>query len=339
MQIATGASVHPGINPCNVPTGIDWKEADYESEDGRKEIATAVSDYLSELKAPNTARCMSEKEIALKTTRSGHTPNNLPRSTDLDVRFYGPFEDLALLDVFRYIDKRESKNPTYKFGNVSAQSIVFQEAKPGEPARIQKVTDSSPTSIESVTYHGALGIDDEARRFDEYMVFEQNLQRVPQVYNDKMVDIHAALITALGSGINESFSTDLATTINNGCIQILDDVGDVYSLSDSVQFALIYNHNHVQQVSKMFASRYGAPNDSVSTSQVEFNVTPIRTRKLSGESPYLTIFGLDNVTVEWDSLFSEYGRDYMRGVDAFVYRARLNAAIGNTSLWRRIATS
>lgn len=316
-----------------IATGIDWKNADTRSEAGRLVIADAVTDYFKDLRAANEEK--AAQGGGMKTTRTGHL-GNLPTVPEVDVRFYGPQDDAGALSMFRYVDKRESKNPTHQFANVSAQSIVFEQAREGEPAKIRKVTDSAPSSISSVKWHGALGIDDDASRFDDYGVYEENVQRVPNVWNDKMVDIHVALITALGAGVNETWDTDLITTLNSAGAQIVEDCGETYGLPDSPTLYLLYNHRRWNMVLQAMTANLTLPNDNNSAKQLQWNIVPVMTRKITTTSMYLALPGYDSVTCEWDSLYSEHGRDYMRGADAFVWRSRMNAGIGNVNQWRRI---
>ncbi len=314
--------------PNGIATGIDWEAADIDTEGGRKDLVAAVNSYFKDLRGIKVPG-------GEKTTRTGHI-SGLPSAPDIDVRFYGPSQDAGVLQLFRFVDKTASSNPTYQMANVSAKAIVFEQKREGQAARIRQVSGGTPVTVSSVTWHGALGIDDEARRFDDYGVFEQNVQQVPNIWNDKMVDNHVALLTALGAGVNEAWSTDLITTVNNGCAQILEDVGDTYGLPDRPVFGLLYNHRRWNMVQQALASNFVLPNDTNSVRMLQFDIVAIPTRKIDTTSMYLALPGFDMVTVEWDGLFSEFGRDFSRGVDAFVWRARQNAAIGNVSQLRRI---
>ena len=326
ISAAGGAGFASGI-----PTGIDWTKAVLDSEAGRKDVAAAVTGYFKDVRMANLRKSLE----GLKINRPGHL-DGLPVTPDLDVQFYLPQSDPGVMSLFRFVDKSASKNPTFSFAHISAGGIVFEQAEPGKPVRIRKVGDGTPQDVKSVTWHGALGIDDDARRFDEYDIFEQNVQAVPSVWDNKMVDVHATLLTALGAGINETWDTDLIKTINAACAQILEDVGDTYGVSDSVEFALVYNHRDAELVRQALVSSLVLANDNNSKRQLEFNIRPVKTRKVPAGTMYLALPGYDMVTVEWDALFSEFGRDFERGVDAFVWRARRNAAIGNTGQLRRI---
>lgn len=330
-QIPTYAA--GGATPNGVPTGIDWRKADRDTEAGRKALAKAIGAYFGDVTPSGPAGT-----AGMKTTRTGHI-TGLPSTPEIDVNFSSVMPDLGVMSAFRYVDKRSSKNSVYQMANVGTSAIVFSQKREGQAAQIQKVAGGTPVSVASVTHHGALGIDDEAERFDDYGVFEQNVQAVPNLYQDYQATLHAALFTALGAGVNQTFDTDLQTTVNNGCKQILDDVGDRYGVPEDAEFVLMYNPAQWHLVLKAFASMFTVPNDNNSVSQFVYNLRPVRTRKIAAGSPYLILAGHQIVTVEWDGLYSEYGRDHMRGADAFVWRARRNAAIGDTQQVRRIALS
>lgn len=346
MGKAIQISAHGAGGAANgIATGINWEQVDFKSESGRAELIKALSGYYGDVaqahaygktvNAMRDAQAAAYKAMQMKFTRPGHL-GNLPGSTDLDVNFFGPQVDNGWQSIFRYVDRRNSKNSVYNIGNVNAQSIVFEQSKPGQPVKVRKVSDSAPVSVASVTYDGALGIDDDASRFDEFDVFEENTQKVPSVWDDKLADIHYALITAMGAGINETWDTDLINTLNSAGAQIMEDVGDQYALGENPTFTLLYNHRNWNLVMQALASNFNLPNDNNSAKQLQWNIIPVPTRKIATTSLYLSLPGNDNVSVEWDSLFSEYGRDFVRGADTFVWRARRNAAIGNVSQHRRI---
>lgn len=316
-----------GGTPNGIATGIDWRAADYGSPEGKRAIAEAVTGYFKDLRgAPKQS---------LKTTLPG-TFRDLPHSTDLSVRVYGLQDQTNILSLFRYVDRRSSRNPTYQFANVDGGSVVFEQKTPGEPAKIRKVNSATPTSITAVEYHGALGIDDHARRFDEYDVFEQSVQVVPAKWDDKRADLAAAVFTALGAGVNEAWDTDLTTTVNSAGAQIVEDCGDTYGLPDNPTLALLYNHRRWSLVKQMLDSMFLAPNDTNSGRELQWNIVPVPTRKITTTSLYLALPGNDMVEVEWDELYSEMGRNYLRGADDLVWRARMNLAIGNVAQVRRI---
>lgn len=311
--------------PCGIPTGIDWSRADFSSSEGRAKLLKAIDSYFEDVRE------------GMKTTRPGHLPGSLPERPDIDVRFYGPrFADLGLYDVFRSVDKTASKNPVYKFANVSANAIVFEQKKPGQAVKILNVSGGAPVAVSSVTWHGALGIDDDERRFDDYGIFEENVQRVPAAWENKKLNNLALLLTSLSSGIDEPWDTNLVRTINAACNQIIEDCGEVYQLDDNPAFALVFNPAQWDLVSQALAAKYVLPNDNNSKNQLHWNVNPVPTRRIASGSMYLCLPGYDLVRVTWDDLYSEQGRDFERGVDALVWRARWNAAVGNSSQVRRI---
>jgi len=302
--------------PNGIPTGIDWAAVDYKSCDG---LGEAISGYF--------------KEIRAKATRPGHL--TLPVAEQIDARVYGPAQDNDILSLFRYVDKRGSKNSVYKFAHSSA-GMVFEQKKPGQAAKIRSVSEGTPGSVESVTWDGGLGIDDEVVRFDDYGTFEQNVQAVPAISDDHDATMASALFGALGAGVNETWVTDLITTINNGCAQIMETVGDQYGLSDNAEFGLLYNHRQAALVRQALVSNLTLANSNNSKSQLEFNILPVKTRKIANGALYLMIPGYDLVEVEWDSLFSEMGRNVRQGADEMVWKKRRNAAIGNVNQIRRI---
>jgi len=315
----------PKGSPNGVPTGINWQDADFDSEAGRREVSKAINGYFNDIRGKN---------LGMKTTREGHI--QLGHPDVIDVRVYGRMQDMRLMQMFRYIDKRRSKNPTHKFSNVDGGAIVFQQKHKGQKPRIQAVKANGATSIESVTWHGALGIDDEEKRFDEYSIFEQAVQTVPNVFDAFYSQQMGDLLVALSAAVDETWATDLIKTVNNGCAQIIEDVGDIYGLTDNPEFMLAYNHRDWEVVQQALASNYTVPNNNNSARKLQHNIIPAMTRTIPQGKVYLALPGHDIVDVEWDPLFAEYDRDGLGGVDNWIWRARRTPAIGNVQQVRRI---
>lgn len=318
-----------GGMPNHIPTGIDWSKADVKSAEGRAEVIAAVSDYLKELRA---AKGMQYGD---KNTRTGHL-NALPSPDMIDVNFYTGRQTPSIFDVFRYVDKRGSKNPTYKFASVNAESLVFEQKTEGKEARIRKVNAATPGSVDSVTWEGGIGIDDELFRFDDYGIFEQNVQAIPGAWNNKWATILSALFPALGAGVNQTWDTNLAKTVNGACQNILDTVGDTFNLSDNETFYLMHNGANSETVVQALVSSFQLANDSNSTSQIVHNVMPMQNRRLASGVVYIALPGHDMVDVEWDELYTEDARNAHAGSNDIIARARRNCAIGNTGQVRRI---
>lgn len=315
-----------GSEANGIATGIDWKNADYHSPEGRLELAKAMGDYWAEVRA------------AQKTTLPGQVPT-LPRSTEFDLRLHGPVVDGGDVALFSTVDRRSSSNPVYTYRDLNTDAIIFEQKTAGEPARLSKLKSGTAAAISVAEWHGALGIDDTARRFDEYGEFEMAVQAVPAVYAAKVAEVHATLINAI-TGITEPFDTDLTTTVNNAGAQILEDCADFYGVSDNPQFVLRFNPRNAANVAQMMAATYGAPNDNNSASQLVFsNLALHPTRRQPAGSMKLILPGYDMKHVIWDDLGSEFGRDYLRGADALVWRSRWNSAIGNTQQLRQIPLS
>lgn len=324
-----------GLNgtPNGISTGINWNKAPalMNSESGRRKLAQKMSEYLNDIRGKQPVK-ISE---GIKTTRGGH--NEIPQREEIDVRVYSAMADLGLLSLFRFVDKRQSNNPTHKYISVDGGQVQFRERVPGQKAKIRPIKTGTADMIQSVTHDGALGIDDDETRFDDYSVFEQALQTVPGVYDNYIAGLAAQLIKAL-SGIDQSWSTDLVTTINKSCETILDNVGDQYGVADSTaEFGVAFNPAHTTLVQKAFASNYMAPNDNVSGTQLAYSVRPVMTRKLAaGDGIHVVLPGNDMMDVEWDPLFSEYDRDALGGSDNWIWKSRRNLGIGNSQQIRKI---
>ena len=323
MTTAIKSFAAVGTKSNGIPTGIDWRAADYQTASGQAELAKAMGDYWAEVRA------------ARKTTLPGQVPT-LPRAVDFELRLHGPVIDGGIVALFREVDRRGSANPVYTFRDLSTDAIVFEQKTPGTPAKLSRLKSGTAGAVAVAEWHGALGIDDSARRFDEYGEFEMAVQAVPAVYDAKVAEVHAALLNGVGGGVNQTWDTDLVTTVNVAGAQILEDCGDFYGVQDTPTFALAYNPRDGAHVSKMLASSYGIPNDNNSATQPEHNIARLSTRRVAAGTMYLVLPGYDMVRPVWDDLSSEFGRDYLRGADAFVWRSRWNAGIGNTKQIRRI---
>lgn len=310
------------------PTHINWKNVDVASDEGRAKLSEAITDYLREVQ-------VASKSLALKTTQTGHM-GNLPTTPDVSVNFWAPRLDTNITSVFRGVDRTSSKNPVFEFANVSANAIVFEQHQEGAPVKLRTVKDSAAASLKVAMFHGGLGISDRAKRFDEYDVYEENIRRVPAAWENHWANNIATLVAALGAGIDQAAGATLIDTLNAAAVKIFDDVGDTYSLTDSEELVIVYNWADASKMTQAFSSHLTLPNDNNSKSQLEFNFSALKTRRVPAGTAYICLPGYDNVDVTWTEMYSEYGRDFTRGQDAQVWRTMRNAGIGNVQQWRRI---
>lgn len=246
--------------------------------------------------------------------------------------------DSGWMSVFREIDMTQSPNQAFRVRNITGTGITFYQRLDGEPPKLSKLPDASDTLVSYLQFTGGVTVPDNWLRFNETWRIPEIMSDAERSFNQSKSAFHYALITALGAGINESFDTDDATTWNNACAGIIEDLRTAgYNVGPNPNFVLLYNHQLSNRVMKAFIQSWLAPNDNISTGQITYNLTPVRSTTIASTSIYVILPGLQSRTATWEAL-NLTQKDEFKASD-YIWNAMYNAAIGETAQYKRCALS
>lgn len=245
-----------------------------------------------------------------------------------------PLADFGFEEIFDFVDMRQAGQTSFDILDV-INAITFAEVKSGERMKVYGIT-SGKSSVEKMIIAAAIGILDDWINYVQFWNLNQAAIEARSKYYDKMATDHYALLAAITSDQNQSFSTDDITTINNACAQILSDcAGKGYTLTGNERFVLRAHESLRARIEKAFAITFNSivqnPN------QIVYSVDRMYTTKLANSSYYVGLPGRKAKRGVWSDLSAETDRDILlRGTDV-AYCGEYNAAIGEEDQFRRCA--
>ena len=241
--------------------------------------------------------------------------------------------------LFDEVDMRQSANSSFDILDITG-GVTFYQHDAGEEAKLSKLPSSAKTPVSMLRFTGGFPILDDWLRFNQYYKIEELTSDTVKRWWDQKATIFYALIAALASGINESFSTDDVTTINNACAQILTDLSAAgYAVDENAQFAIVCHPKLRARIFKALASSFIAPNTN--NSEIVFNIGAlVSTTKIVNTTYYVCLPGGKNKRGEWEDLNTRdpQRNELILGAD-HVWTGAYNGAIGESKQWRRCALS
>lgn len=154
--------------------------------------------------------------------------------------------DLGWQQAFDLIDLRDTQESSFEVLDVSS-GLTFSKVKPGENAKIYRVSGSKVT-VSIDRYGGGLGFDLDWWMDSKFYHVEQAVADFRFKHYDEMAQVFFALITAVTTA--GTFDTDDMTTINNAVAAILNASHKVLPVSPSSTFLLYYNPTLEKRVFK-----------------------------------------------------------------------------------------
>lgn len=241
--------------------------------------------------------------------------------------------------LFDEVDMRSSANNTFDMLDVSGGATFYQHNE-GTEAKLSKIPTSSKTNVAMLRYTGGYNILDDWLRFNQYYKIDELTADTIRRWFDNKATIFYGLMAALSSGINETFSTDDITTINNACAQILTDLQAAgYPVDENSEFVITCNPKLRGRIFKAVAGSFINPN--ANNSQIVYNIrTIISTTKLANTSYYVSLPGGKNKRGEWEDLnLRPPQRNELVLGAAHVWTGAYNGIIGESKQHRRCALS
>ncbi len=239
--------------------------------------------------------------------------------------------------LFDEVDMRASSNDTFEIIDVTG-GVTFYQQIPGERAKLSKLPTTGKASVGFLRFTGGFNLLDDWIRFNKYYLIDQLFADTVRRWYDQKATIFYGLIAALSSAINEVFSVDDVTTINNACAQILENLaGAGYAVDENSQFAITTNPKLKGRIFKALAATYLMPNTN--NSKVLYNIsTVVSTTKIPATSYYVSLPGGKSQRGEWEDLnLRPAQRDELVLGAAHVWTGAYNGAIGETRQFRRCA--
>jgi len=313
---------------------IEWSRLhDIPAADRKNKVLEAINHFVKKLMDSPVPMVSAEKMQGADANLQGAVPVMLVMSDTVKQ------PDRGYELIFREVDMRQSSSPTFDILDVSG-GVTFYQQKPGQEAKLSKLPAGAKTSVGFLRFTGGFPILDDWLRFNQYYKIDQLTADTVRRWFDKRAELFYGLLTALGSGINEAFDTDDATTINNACVQILTDLDAAgYVVDEGSEFVIACNPVLKFRILKALAASFLNPNSN--TNQVVWNIgAVITTTKLPSTSYYVCLPGEKAQRGEWEDLNTREPQrnELVLGAD-HVWTGAYNGAIAETRQFRRCALS
>jgi hypothetical protein len=238
--------------------------------------------------------------------------------------------------IFKEVDMRQSANGTFEVMDIKG-GVTFYQQKPGEEVKLTTLPASSKTNVSFLRFAGGFSILDDWLRFNEFYRIDQLSEDTLRRWYDQKASIFYGMITAL-TGIDQAYDTDDATTINNACAQILNDLTTAgYAVDENSQFVIACNPSLRGKIYKALAASFINPN--VNNNQVMFNIpTIVSTSKIANTSYYVALPGGKCMRGEWEDLNARPAQrnELKLGAD-HVWTGSFNGIIGEKLQFRKCA--
>lgn len=249
--------------------------------------------------------------------------------------------DLGWTNLFTLVDLRGSSQPSFDIIDASS-TLKFTQRAPGEKVEINRTFGDTSATVKYVTYAGGLGILDDWFRYQQYWNVEAVITEFRAKYYALQAELHYGLFTALGSGINQAFTTDATVTFNAAVASMLRAVKDKgYGASSTTPVYILTNPERVGYINKMLATTNGSLllGYNQNAQPIGYNVAGvIATTEIPADSTgyYVVLPGRKIQRGVWMDLSIESNRDIYKRAQDWVGTGQFNAAIGDTAQVRRV---
>ena len=241
--------------------------------------------------------------------------------------------------LFSEVNMRQATNKSFDVLEVSG-GVTFYQQKPGERAKLSTLPSAAKTAVSMLRFTGGFAILDDWLRFNEYYKIDELTADTVRRWYDQKADLMYGLITALSSGINETFSTDDVTTINNACANIQVNMAAAgYPVEENPSFYIVAHPLLKMRLMKALANGFLNPNSS--NQQIVWPIAGmINTTKIASTSYYVCLPGVKNQKGEWEDLNARPAQrdELVLGAD-HVWTGAYNGVIGESKQFRRCALS
>lgn len=303
--------------------------------DRRDAIIARANEFMTEIsqKEVRGAPVGGQKMTGLDSNLMGQIPVVLVMSDTIKT------PDRGYEVLFAEVDMRQSQSNTFDVLDITG-GVTFYQQLVGEEAKLSKIPTSAKTQVALIRYIGGFPILDDWIRFNQYYKIDQLTADTIRRWYTQKATIMYGLLAALGSGINQSFSTDDVTTINNACAKILEDLEAAgYDVDENEPFVITCNPILKARIFKAIASTFITPNTN--NNQIVNNISAVvATTKVANTSYYVSLPGGKNMRGEWEDLNARppQRNELKLGAD-HVWTGAYNAIIGEAKQHRRCALS
>ncbi len=241
--------------------------------------------------------------------------------------------------IFKLIDMRQSKSKIFNVLNMAGGVTFFQQL-PGEAAKLTKVPKGSQTPVSMLRFIGGIPILDDWLSYNDFYLIDQLMEDTILGWWDTKATLFYSLLVNLDSSINQAYDTDIGTTINNACAQIMQDMKTVKQTGPK-KFVITCRENDRFKIAKAISASFTNPNANFN--EIVYNiqaVVPTTYLPAATANFYISLPGISNNRGEWEDFNARPAqRDELKLGADYVWTGAYNGIIGNKKQHRRCAMS
>jgi len=283
----------------------------------------------------------SEQRKTFLATKYATASNN-PILTALDAQFAAFFHsnmpdvDTGWMQLFDLVDLRNSPHDHFDIDDTNA-GITYTQIKPG--AQINKRTNISESklSVGYLTFGAGLGIQDDWITKQMYWKIDEVIGEFRANWYDTMAQQHYGLFTAIGTGINQNFATDDATTFNASAAVLLRNLRTMgYGVGQNTGLKIVCAPEKAGRLQRLLVAQQSANLVQFGTFKepIAYTVDALITSvwiPANDLGYYLLVPGKKIKRGLWQDLSVEQQRDASARATDWFASGQFNGAIGDTN--------
>lgn len=278
------------------------------------------------------------------------TASDNPILTDLASQFAAFFHsnmpdvDTGWMQLFDLVDLRNSPHDHFDVDDTNA-GITYVQIAPGAEIKKRTKISESKTSCAYTTYGAGVGLLDDWITKQMFWRIDEIIAEFRAQHFDQMANVHYSLFTALGSGINQAFSTDDATTFNAAASTLLRNLRKMgYGVSQNTGLKILAAPEKVGRIQRMLQAQQGSQLVAFGTMKepIAYTVDAVISSTwvpASDTGYYLILPGKKLKRGLWQDLSVEQQRNAAQRATDWYASAQYNAIVGDTNQVVRVQYS
>ncbi len=287
-----------------------------------------------------------KSHLAMKYATDSDNPQLTSVANSVEQFFHEnmPDIDMGYAALFDLVDLRGSTHDHFDIVATSA-GISWNQRLPGQEIKIRKNIAEDLTTVRYLEFSDGLGMLDQWLQFNQFWKIEDAIAEFMAKGYQKQANLHYALLTAQGAGINTAFDTDDTTTANKAASTILRSVKDKgYAVGQNTSFYAVCAPEHVGRLQRMLTAQRGSAIVDAGTVKepMAYRIAGIiSSTEIPANSTgyYLVLPGHKMKRGVWMDMNVESSRNIYVSAEDLVGRMQLNAAIGDSDQVRRVLFS
>jgi hypothetical protein len=240
--------------------------------------------------------------------------------------------------IFDEVNMRQAAVDSFDMLDISG-GVTFYQQEPGEEAKLSKLPKGALTPVSMLRFTGGFAILDDWLRFNKFYKIDQLTNDTVRAWFKKKATLAYSLITGL-AGIDQAFDTDLVTTINKACGNILVDLDAAgYDVDENEQFVILCNPLLKDTIGYAIAANYMNPNAN-NKKLVHSIKSVVSTAKVPSTHIWVCVPGGKCQKGEWDDFHARpvQRNEKVAGAD-HVWTGAYNFALGEKKQFKKCALS